>query len=176
MPDDTLSGVIRTFMSVTRTVTNTDWTDTRTISPAKSYVFVDGGANVLGADQVWSSTRSLTGGTTQTIDLLDLKDYPLDAEATTTFRSIRAVRVANNMTITGPRIVVGPGASQGWTRVQGDVGPSGELLAVNNLNHWPVGDNTKNLQFHATGATGATGLISFTITIVGSTVTGATGY
>lgn len=176
MPDDAFSGVIRTFLSLSRTVTNADGADTRTVSPNASYVFVDGGANVLGADLVWSSTRSLTGGTTETIDLLDLKDYPFDTETPVTFRSIRAVRVANNMTITGPRIVVGPGATNGWTRVQGDVGPGGELLAVNNINHWPVGAQTKDIRFHATGATGATGSISFTVTIVGSLVTGATGY
>ena len=58
----------------------------------------------------------------------------------------------------------------------GDGGPGGELLAGQERNHWPVGDGSRNLLIHATGATGATGLIEYTITIVGSGVTGATGY
>lgn len=172
----TFAGTIRTFLSLTRTVTEDERVETRSVAPTQTYNFVDGGANARGADLIWSDTRSLTGGTTETLDLLSLPDTALGSTATGIMRSVRAVRVANNATITGPRIVVGPAPSNGWNRVAGDVGPGGELLAVQSINHWPVGDTTRNLLIHATGATGATGAISYTITIVGSSVTGATGY
>jgi len=175
MPDS-FAGTIRTFLSLTRTVTEDERTETRSVSPTATYNFVDGGENVLGADLIWSRTTSITGGTTETLDLLSLPDTALGSTATGIMRSVRAVRLANNATITGPRIVLGPGASNGWTRVQGDVGPGGELLAIQNVNHWPVGSANRNILLHATGVTGATGLISYTLTIVGSSVTGATGY
>jgi hypothetical protein len=172
----TFAGTIRTFLSLVRTVTEDERVETRTVAPGATYNFVAGGQNRLGADVVWSDTRSITGGTTETLDLLSLPDTSLTSPSTGIMRSVRMVRVANNMTITGPRVVVGPAPSNGWNRVAGDVGPGGELLAVQSVNHWPVGDTTRNLLIHATGATGATGLISYTITIVGSEVTGATGY
>ncbi len=173
---DTFAGTIRTFLSLTRTRVEDERTEVQTVNPTTTHTLVDGGANVAGADLVWSDTRSLTGGTTETLDLLALPETNFGVAATGVMRSVRAVRVINNMAITGPRIVVGPGPTNGWNRVAGDVGPGGELLAVQERNHWPVGDGSRNLLIHATGPTGATGAISYTITIVGSGVTGATGY
>jgi len=173
---DELAGTIKSFVLVTRTETQGIASVVETISRANTYSFVDGGANANGADIVWSDTRSLTGGTTETIDLQAVSDQVLGASETKLFRSIRAVQIRNNATITGPRIVVGPGTSNGWGRVRGDIGPGGELLAIQQTNHWPVWSNEKTLLVHATGATGATGLISYSIVVIGSAVTGATGY
>jgi len=173
---DTFGAIIKSFVLATRTETQGVAEVVEEISAANTYTLVDGGANAAGADFVWSDLRSLTGGTTETIDLLAVSDQVLGATGTKTFRSVRAIQVRNTMTITGPRIVVGPGPTDGWGRVRGDVGPGGELLAVQQANHWPVWSNERNLLLHATGATGATGAITFAITIVGSSVTGATGY
>ncbi len=173
---DVFAGTIRTFVNLTRTRTEDERVEVQTVAPTLTHSLVDGGANVAGADLIWSDTRSLTGGTTETLDLLSLPDSAFGVASTGIMRSVRAVRVVNNMTITGPRIVVGPAPTDGWNRVAGDVGPGGELLAVQERNHWPVGDGSRNLLIHATGPTGATGLIEYTITIVGSGVTGATGY
>ena len=173
---DVFAATIKSFVLATRTETQGVAGVVETIQQANTYTLVDGGANAAGADFVWSDLRSLTGGTTETIDLLSVSDQVLGATGTKTFRTIRAVQVRNTMSVTGPRIVVGPAASNGWGRVRGDVGPGGELLAVQQSNHWPVWSDERNLLVHATGATGATGPITYAITIVGSSVTGATGY
>ena len=172
---DVFAATLKTFAVVTRTETQFA-TITESIQASNTYTFVDGGANAAGADFVWSDTRSLTGGTTETIDLLAVADQALGATGIKTFRTVRAVQVRNLATITGPRIVVGPAAADGWGRVRGDVGPGGELLGVQSVNHWPVWSNERNVLVHATGATGATGAISYSIVVIGSSVTGATGY
>jgi hypothetical protein len=87
-------------------------------------------------------------------------------------RQVRLVRIVNNQTATGPRIVVGPSGTNGWGRVAGEVGPGGELLAVQQTHAWGVTTTERAVTIRATGPTG----VSYSIVIAGTSATGPTGY
>ena len=69
---DTLSGVVSTTTSITRTVTDTVGTSERGVTVGANYT-IDSVSGPL-ADQVWVSNRSVTGGQSETLDLLALTD------------------------------------------------------------------------------------------------------
>jgi hypothetical protein len=83
------------------------------------------------------------------------------------------VRIANSETITGPRIVVGPSGTNGWGRVAGEVGPGGELLAVQQTHAWGVTSTERAVTISATGPTGS---VAYSIVIAGTATTGPAGY
>jgi hypothetical protein len=119
------------------------------------------------------SNRSLAVGSTETLDLLALADTIQGATGVQTMRQVRLVRVVNNETITGPRIVVGPSGTNGWGRVAGEVGPGGELLAVQQTHAWGVTTTERGVTIRATGPTGS---VSYSIVIAGTATTGPAGY
>lgn len=171
MPPDTLSGVVSTTTSITRTVTDTVGTSERGLTVGSNYT-LDSVSGPL-ADQVWISNRSVTGGQSETIDLLALTDTIQGATGVQVMRQIRLVRVACHATTTGPRIVVGPSGTNGWGRVAGEVGPGGELLAVQQTHAWGVTTTERGVTIRATGTTGP---VSYSICVVGTATTGPTGY
>lgn len=170
MPD-TLSGVVSTTTSITRTTTDTVGTASRGLTVGSSYS-IDSVSGPL-ADQVWISNRSVTGGQSETLDLLALADTIQGATGIQTMRQVRLVRVACHATATGPRIVVGPSGTNGWGRVAGEVGPGGELLAVQQTHAWGVTSTECGVTIRATGTTGP---VSYSICVVGTATTGPTGY
>ena len=170
MPD-TLSGVVATTTSITRTTDDTVGVATRGLVSSASYQLNNASGPL--ADQVWVSNRSLAVGATETLDLLSLTDTIQGATGIQTMRQVRLVRVTNNETITGPRIVVGPSGTNGWGRVAGEVGPGGELLAVQQTHAWGVTSTERGVTIRATGPTGS---VEYSIVVVGTATTGPTGY
>ena len=170
MPD-TLSGVVATTTSITRTTDGTVGVATRGLVSSASYQLNNASGPL--ADQVWVSNRSLAVGATETLDLLSLTDTIQGATGVQTMRQVRLVRVVNNETITGPRIVVGPSGTNGWGRVAGEVGPGGELLAVQQTHAWGVTSGECAVSIRATGPTGTVG---YSIVVVGTATTGPAGY
>lgn len=168
---DTLSGVVATTTSITRTTDGTVGVATRGLVSSASYQLNNASGPL--ADQVWVSNRSLAVGATETLDLLSLTDTIQGATGIQTMRQVRLVRVVNNETITGPRIVVGPSGTNGWGRVAGEVGPGGELLAVQQTHAWGVTTTERAVTIRATGPTGTVG---YSIVVVGTANTGPTGY
>ena len=168
---DSLDGIVSTTTSLTQTQTDTVGSSARAVSVGKSYPL----NSVSGplSDQLWVSNRSLAVGSTETLDLLALADTIQGATGVQTMRQVRLVRVVNNETITGPRIVVGPSGTNGWGRVAGEVGPGGELLAVQQTHAWGVTATERGVTISATGTTGP---VAYSIVIAGTAATGPTGY
>jgi hypothetical protein len=168
---DSLDGIVSTTTSLTQTQTDTVGSSARAVSVGKSYPL----NSVSGplSDQLWVSNRSLAVGSTETLDLLALADTIQGATGVQTMRQVRLVRVVNNETITGPRIVVGPSGTNGWGRVAGEVGPGGELLAVQQTHAWGVTTTERGVTIRATGPTGS---VSYSIVIAGTATTGPAGY
>ena len=67
----------------------------------------------------------------------------------------------------------GPSGTNGWGRVAGEVGPGGELLAVQQTHAWGVTTTERAMTIRATGTTGP---VSYSICVVGTATTGPTGY
>ena len=170
MPDS-LSGVVSTTTSVTRTTDDTVGAATRSVVASASYQLNNASGPL--ADQLWVSNRSLAVGATETLDLLSLADTIQGATGVQTMRQVRLVRITNNETTTGPRIVVGPSGTNGWGRVAGEVGPGGELLAVQQTHAWGVTTAERAVTIRATGPTGSVG---YSIVVVGTATTGPAGY
>lgn len=170
MPD-TLNGVVATTTSITRTVTDTVGSSERGLTVAANYSLDSVSGPV--ADQVWVSNRSVTGGQSETLDLLALADTIQGATGTQVMRQVRLVRVTCNATTTGPRIVVGPSGTNGWGRVAGEVGPGGELLAIQQTHAWGVTTTERAITVRATGTTGP---VSYSIVVAGTAATGPAGY
>lgn len=170
MPD-TLSGVVATTTSITRTATDTVGSSERGLTVAANYSLDSVSGPV--ADQVWVSNRSVTGGQSETLDLLALADTIQGATGVQVMRQVRLVRVTCNATTTGPRIVVGPSGTNGWGRVAGEVGPGGELLAIQQTHAWGVTATERAITVRATGTTGP---VSYSIVVAGTAATGPTGY
>jgi len=168
---DTLTGTIRTQIDVSRTDAQTLGTNTATVSKAGSYSLNSVSGPV--ADQVYFLSGSVTGGSSVTLDLLNLTGPTFGGTQTQTMRQVRLFRLQNNETVTGPRIVVGPGASNGWGRVAGDVGPGGELLAVQQTHAWGVSSTESTVKLTATGTTGTVG---YSLFVAGTSITGPAGY
>ena len=165
-----LVGVVSTTTSVTQSQTDTVGSSSRGLVIGANYQL----NNVSGpyADQVWVSNRSLAAGASETLDLLALTDSIQGATGVQTMQQVRLVRITNTMTATGPRIVVGPSGTNGWGRVAGEVGPGGELLAVQQVHAWGVSSTERAVTIRATGPTGC----NYSIAIVGTAITGPTGY
>ena len=170
MPDS-LSGVVSTTTSVTRTTDDTVGAATRSVVASASYQLNNASGPL--ADQLWVSNRSLAVGASETLDLLSLADTIQGATGVQTMRQVRLVRVTNNATVTGPRIVVGPSGTNGWGRVAGEVGPGGELLAFQQTHAWGVTSGECAVTIRATGPTGSVG---YSIVVVGTATTGPAGY
>ena len=166
-----LSGVIATTTSITQVQSDTVGSSTRGLTVASSHTLNSASGPV--ADQVWVSTRSVTGGQEETLDLLSLADTIQGATGVQVMRQVRVVRVTCNETATGPRIVVGPSGTNGWGRVAGEVGPGGELLAVQQTHAWGVTPAERGVTIRATGTTGP---VAYSIVIAGTAATGPTGY
>jgi len=170
MPPDDFTGIVSTTTSITRAVTDTVGSSSRGVVVSANYSLNNASGPV--ADQVWVSNRSLAAGASETLDLLSLSDTIQGATGVQTMRQVRLVRIVNNQTATGPRIVVGPSGTNGWGRVAGEVGPGGELLAVQQTHAWGVTTAERAVTIRATGPTG----VSYSIVIAGTSATGPTGY
>jgi hypothetical protein len=168
---DTLTGVVSTTTSITRTTADTVGTAARGLTASAIYQLNNASGPL--ADQVWISNRSLAVGASETFDLLSLTDTIQGATGIQTMRQVRLVRVVNNETATGPRIVVGPSGTNGWGRVAGEVGPGGELLAVQQTHAWGVTTTERAVTIRATGPTGS---VAYSIVIAGTNATGPSGY
>jgi hypothetical protein len=166
-----LSGVVSTTTSVSQVQSDTVGASTRGVTVGANYQLNSTSGPL--ADQVWVSTRSLAVGSSETLDLLSLTDTIQGATGVQTMRQVRLVRVVNNETTTGPRIVVGPSGTNGWGRVAGEVGPGGELLAIQQTHAWGVTTGERAVTFRATGPTGS---VSYSIVVAGTAATGPTGY
>lgn len=170
MPD-ILEGTVATTTSVTRTQSGTVGSAKNEVVAANNYTLNSVSGPV--ADVLWVSNRSVTGGQTETLNLLSLAESVLGATGIVTMRQVRLIRVANAETTTGPRIIVGPSGTNGWGRVAGDVGPGGELLAIQQTHAWGVTSTECGLSIRATGTTGP---VAYSIVIAGTATTGPAGY
>jgi hypothetical protein len=171
MPTDSLSGVVSTTTSITRTQSDTVGSQTAGISTVGTYSI--GGASGPNETQLWVSNRSLSAGASETLNLLSLADSLLGATGNQVFRQVTCVRVSNQSTTTGLRVVVGPSGTNGWGRVAGDVGPGGEVLGVQKVHPWGVTAAECGVTIRATGPTGP---VLFSIVVCGTNATGPTGY
>jgi len=171
MPPDSLDGIVSTTTSLTQTQTGTVGSSTRTVSVSSALPLNSVSGPIV--DQLWVSNRSLAVGASETLDLLSLADTIQGATGIQTMRQVRLVRIENNETVTGPRIVVGPSGTNGWGRVAGEVGPGGEIIAVQQTHAWGVTPTERGVTIRATGPTGS---VSYSIVIAGTATTGPAGY
>lgn len=166
-----LTGVVSTTTSIAQVQSDTVGSSTRGVTVGANYSLNSVSGPV--ADQVWVSNRSLNAGSEETLDLLSLSDTIQGATGVQVMRQVRLVRVTCNETTTGPRIVVGPSGTNGWGRVAGEVGPGGELLAVQQTHAWGVTSTERAVTIRATGTTGP---VAYSIVVAGTATTGPAGY
>lgn len=136
-------------------------TDRATVSG--TYSIADGSGSAA-ADIVWCDTRSIPAASYDELDLMALTQSAVGVSVPCTIRQLRIVRVVNNSTTAGQRILVG--SNESGSLYSFNVGPGSEVVAVNQLNAWPVTTANKTLRIANPNAAA----VSYSIYLVGTSV------
>jgi hypothetical protein len=139
-------------------------TDKNTVAGTYS---IGDGSTAGNADVVWSDTRTIPAASIDAIDLLSLTTATLGVSVPQTIRQLRIVRVVNNESATGKKILVGCDASA--ANYAFAVGPGSEICAINNTDSWAVTNANNVLRIGNTG----TASVSYTIFLIGTSVSAA---
>jgi len=116
------------------------------------------------ADLVFTDTRTIPANTVEVIDLLTLTQQTFNVDVPYTFRQVRIVRIVNNETVAGRRVLVGadPGRPQSTYAIE--VGPGSEFSAVNHVDAWIVTSENSELQI----ANPSSVAVSYSLYILGT--------
>lgn len=134
---DTLVGTVRTSLSWTRTDTQEVWTITNRQTQTGTYAITDGDGPGE-ADLVFADARSIPANSIESFDLLNLTQQALGVTVPFTFRQLRVIRLVNESTTAGRRILVGVDPGRPTVVYAAEVGPGSEWIAVNQTDAWEV--------------------------------------
>lgn len=166
---DTLTGWVRTIFQISRVNGQDVGSVSASQNYAKSYEIGDG-ATAGNADLVFSDTRTIPANTSEVLDLLDLTQQTFGVAVPFVFNQVRMIRVLNNETVAGRRVLIGSAPGNPTGVYAASVGPASEWHAINYSDSWVVTSGNRNLQITNPNAV----QISYTIFILGtSTVAGA---
>lgn len=160
---DTLTGWVRTIFSVSRV----GGQDVGSISAAQTYTRaydIADGSGAGQADLVFSDTRTIPANSVDVLDLLNLEQQTFGVAVPFVFRQVRMLRVLNNETTSGRRLLVGSAPGNPTGVYAADVGPGSEWHAINQTNAWPVTSANSTLQMTNPNAAA----ISYSIFILGT--------
>lgn len=164
---DVFSGSLKTVLLWTRTDTQEVGTVANRGSVSATYRIGEGSGSQQ-ADLVFNDTRSIPANQVESIDLLSLTNSELGVSVPYTFRQVRLVRVVNNETATGKKLLFGVG-SGGTTSYAHNVGPGSEFVTINHKDPWIV--TSGNSVIRIANPNGSA--ISYTMTIFGTSVEAA---
>lgn len=164
---DVFSGSLKTVILWTRTDTQEVGTVANKGSVSAVYRIGEGSGSKQ-ADLVFNDTRTIPANQIETFDLLDLTHSELGVNVTYEFKQVRLVRVVNNETATGKKILIGVGAGGIGTYAH-NIGPGSEFVTINHTDPWIVTSGNSLLRFANPNGTS----ISYTITIIGTSTEAA---
>lgn len=134
---DTLVGTVRTSLTWTRTDTQEVGTIVNRRTQTGTYAITDGDGPGE-ADLVFADARSIPANSIESFDLLNLTQQALGVTVPFTFRQLRVIRLVNESTTAGQRILVGVDPGRPTAVYAAEVGPGSEWIAVNQTDAWEV--------------------------------------
>ncbi len=134
---DTLTGTYRTWLAWSRT----DTQEVGSVNNAKNdysiYSIADG-SGAGQADLVFADQRTIQANTIESFDLLNLSQQALGVSVPFVFRQLRMVRLVNESTATGARLLVGVDPGRPTSVYAASIGPASEWSAINHQDSWLV--------------------------------------
>lgn len=134
---DELTGVLRTVFKFSRANALELGSITNAATKVTTYSWADG-SGPGEADMVFADTRTIPANTMETFDLLDLDQQTLGVGVNFEFKQLRCIRVVNESTTAGRRLLIGASVGSPTSVYAAEVGPGGEWHAVNNIDSWEV--------------------------------------
>lgn len=162
---DTLTATIRSSVQWNRTETQEIGTISQRATRTATYTLADG-SDAGESDLVFTDTRSISANAVEVIDLLALTQQTLDVPVPFEFRQIRYVRLVNNETAAGRRLLVGVDPGRPTVVYAAEVGPGSEFSAVNQTDSWRVTADNSTLRF----ANPTSSPISYSLYVIGTSV------
>lgn len=162
---DTLTATIRSSVQWNRTETQEIGTISQRATKASVYTLADG-ADAGEADLVFTDTRTIPAGNAEELDLLNLTQQTLEVAVPYQFRQVRYLRIVNNETAAGRRLLVGSDPAKPTVVYAAEVGPASEFATVNQTDSWRVTE--VNAKFRVANPTSAS--ISYSLYVIGTSV------
>ena len=134
---DTLTGLLRTSLQWNRVDAQEVGSVTNRRTTSGSYAITDGDGPGE-ADLVFADQRTIPANTIESFDLLNLSQQALGVTVPFVFRQLRIVRVVNESTTPGRRLLVGVDPGRPTVVYAAEVGPGSEWCAVNQTDSWEV--------------------------------------
>lgn len=134
---DTLTGQVRTSLSWLRTDAQEVGSVTNRKTQAATYNIVDGDGPGE-ADLVFADQRTIAANAIESFDLLNLTQTALGVAVPFVFRQLRVIRLVNESTTAGRRLLVGVDPGRPTAVYAAEVGPGSEWIAVNQTDAWEV--------------------------------------
>jgi hypothetical protein len=134
---DTLTGLLRTTLQWNRVDAQEVGQIQNRRTASGSYAITDGDGPGE-ADLVFADQRTIPANTIESFDLLDLEQTALGVDVPFVFRQLRIIRVVNESTTPGRRLLVGVDPGRPTVVYAAEVGPGSEWCAVNQTDSWEV--------------------------------------
>lgn len=167
---DVLTGRVQTSLTWTRTDTQEVGTITNRKTQAATYNIADGNGPGQ-ADLVFADQRTIAANQVESFDLLNLTQQALDVSVPFVFRQLRVIRVVNESTTAGRRLLVGVDPGRPTVVYAAEVGPGSEWIAVNQTDAWEVtADNSVIRIANPNGAS-----VTYSLYLCGTSVAAAGG-
>ena len=160
---DTLSATLQTRLSWSRVDTQDVGSVTDKSVANRQYDLTDG-AGVSQADLVFTDTRTIGPNSLDELDLLNLSQNTLGVTVPYVFRQLRLVRIVNNATTAGRRLLVGVDPGRPTSVYAAEIGPGAEWINVNPTDAWQVTSANSILRIANPNASS----LSYTIYLLGT--------
>lgn len=167
---DVLTGRVTTSLQWARVDTQEVGTITNRKTHGGSYTITDGSGPGQ-ADLVFADQRTIAANQVESFDLLNLTQQALDVSVPFVFRQLRVIRVVNESTTAGRRLLVGVDPGRPTAVYAAEVGPGSEWIAVNQTDAWEVtADNSVIRIANPNGAS-----VTYSLYLIGTSVAAAGG-
>jgi len=142
---DIVTGQWSSSLAFVRTDTQQIGTVRNSASSSGTYTFSDGSGTGQ-ADLAFGDTRTIAANTVEEIDLLNLDRSHLGVTVPMVFRQLVAVRIKNNETAAGKKLLVGVDPGSPTTSYAFEVGPGMEVASANTTDGWVVTNTNSTLR------------------------------
>lgn len=167
---DVLTGRVTTSMQWARVDTQEVGTITNRKTQNGSYTLTDGNGPGQ-ADLVFADQRTIGANQVESFDLLNLSQQALDVSVPFVFRQLRVIRIVNESTQAGRRLLVGVDPGRPTVVYAAEVGPGSEWIAVNQTDAWKVtADNSVIRIANPNNAS-----VTYSLYLIGTSVAAAGG-
>jgi hypothetical protein len=167
---DTLVGRVQTSLTWTRTDTQEVGSVTNRKTQAGTYNITDGDGPGQ-ADLVFADQRTIGANQVEEFDLLNLSQQALDVSVPFVFRQLRVIRIVNESTTAGRRLLVGVDPGRPTAVYAAEVGPGSEWIAVNQTDAWEVTSDNSVIRIANPNAASVT----YSLYLIGTSVAAAGG-